>query len=41
VLAPVIVGGVVATSSYATIFPIAIVCVLVGAVVIMLIRKVK
>ena len=42
VLAPVIVGGiVVATSSYATIFPIAIVCVLVGAVVIMLIHKVK
>ena len=42
VLAPVVVGGiVVATGSYAAIFPIAIACVLVGAVVILLIRKVK
>ncbi|PLS27829.1 MFS transporter [Bifidobacterium parmae] len=42
VLAPVLVGGiVVATDSYRLIFPIAIACVLVGAVVIMLIRKVK
>lgn len=42
VLAPVIVGAiVVATSSYTMIFPIAIVCVLVGSVMILLIRKVK
>lgn len=42
VLAPVIVGAiVVASSSYAMIFPIAIACVLVGSVMILLIRKVK
>ena len=41
VLAPVVTGAVVvATGSYAQIFPIAVASVLVGAVVIMLIRKV-
>ncbi len=41
VLAPVVAGAVVvATGSYALIFPIAVVSVLVGAVVIMLIKKV-
>ena len=40
-LAPVATGAiVVGTGSYAMIFPVAIVSVLVGAVVIMLIRKV-
>ncbi|NMM93825.1 MFS transporter [Bifidobacterium oedipodis] len=42
VLAPVIVGAiVVATGSYATLFPIALISVLLGAVVIMFIRKVR
>ncbi|OZG65034.1 MFS transporter [Bifidobacterium eulemuris] len=42
VLAPVIVGAiVVATGSYATLFPIALASVLAGAVVIMFIRKVR
>ncbi|WEV64134.1 MFS transporter [Bifidobacterium sp. ESL0732] len=42
VIAPVIVGAiVVATNSYAILFPIAIVSVLVGAAVIMFIKKVK
>ena len=41
VLAPVATGAiVVATGSYAQIFPVAIVSVLIGAVVIMLIKKV-
>lgn len=41
VLAPVVVGAIVVRSgSYAAIFPIAIACVLVGAAVILLIRKV-
>lgn len=42
VLAPVAVGAIVlATGSYAALFPIAVVAVLLGAVFIMLIRKVK
>lgn len=42
VLAPVIVGAIVlATGSYAALFPVAVVAVLVGAVFIMLIRSVK
>ena len=42
VLAPVVVGAIVlATGSYAALFPIAVVAVLLGAVFIMLIRRVK
>lgn len=42
VLAPVVVGAIVlATGGYAVLFPIAVVAVLLGAVFIMLIRKVK
>ena len=42
VLAPAVVGAIVlATGSYAALFPIAVVAVLLGAVFIMLIRRVK